>query len=96
MSATLISALLFFTAYLNFLLFLYILLLYQKHYSVKKALNDLSKCQQFLDLEWKKYRQAIQDDKPLEQVKQIHLHIKELQMECNEMMWRVKNLRWRN
>ena len=46
---------------------------------------ERERLQNLIQLEWKKYKQAIADGKPFEEAKVVHKHIKELNTQIAEI-----------
>ncbi|HYJ63497.1 MAG TPA: hypothetical protein VEV62_07125 [Parafilimonas sp.] len=56
---------------------------------MEKSLSDLDKLKALLDEEWARYKRAIKENKKLEDVKIIYIHIKEMQKELDEVADRI-------
>ena len=56
---------------------------------MEKSLSDLNKLKALLDQEWARYKRAIKENKKLEDVKIIYIHIKEMQKELDEVADRI-------
>jgi hypothetical protein len=56
---------------------------------MEKSLSDLNKLKALLDEEWARYKRAIKENKKLEDVKIIYIHIKEMQKELDEVADRI-------
>ena len=57
---------------------------------MEKLLSDRENLQDLINLEWQKYNQAINDNKPFEEVKIIYLNIKELETQIKVVTYKIQ------
>jgi len=58
---------------------------------MEKYLPELENLQALIESEWARYRQAIAENKPFEEVKIIYLRIKELKTQIIELTYEIRD-----
>ena len=59
---------------------------------MEKTLSELEKLQTLIQLEWERYRQSIENNRPFYEVKAIFLQIRELQQKADILMQQANKL----
>jgi len=52
---------------------------------MENLLSNIEKIRAITEAEWVKYRNAIRENRPFEEIKIIYMHIKELQSQINKL-----------
>jgi len=52
---------------------------------MENLLSNIEKIRAMTEAEWVKYRNAIRENRPFEEIKIIYMHIKELQSQINKL-----------
>ena len=59
---------------------------------MQKTLSHLDKLQRLITSRWADYKQAIQDNRPFEEVKTIYVQIRELEKQSDALMRKANDL----